>query len=110
MIVPNNLDINFNTIPVSRFWSDKSENELRMHKIHWYPAKFPPFLVSKSLQYAQENDMNINNISFGDRRIMIFQILKKKEKKAFGEFLYKSKYLEECDRIEGTLAAVGVHL
>lgn len=40
---------------------------------------------------------------------MIFPILKKKEKKAFGEFLYKSKYLEEYDRIEGILATVGVH-
>lgn len=63
MIIPNNLDINFNTIPVSPFWSDKSGGELKMHKIHWYPAKFPPFLVSKSLQYAQEKGVNINNIA-----------------------------------------------
>ena len=38
-----------------------------------------------------------------------FPVLKKKEEKAFGEFMSKRKCLEECDRIEGILAAEGGH-
>ena len=38
-----------------------------------------------------------------------FPVLKKKEKKAFGEFMSKRKCLEEYDRIEGILAAEGGH-
>jgi len=39
-----------------------------------------------------------------------FPVLKKKEMKAFGEFISKRKCLEEYDRIEGILAAKGEHL
>ena len=38
-----------------------------------------------------------------------FLVLKKKEKKAFGEFMSKRKCLEEYDRIEGILTAEGGH-
>jgi hypothetical protein len=38
-----------------------------------------------------------------------FPVLKKKEKKGFGEFMSKRKCLEEYDRIEGILAAEGEH-
>ena len=38
-----------------------------------------------------------------------FPVLKKKEKKAFGEFMSKRKCLEEYDRIEGILDAEGGH-
>ncbi len=38
-----------------------------------------------------------------------FPVLKKKEKKAFGEFMSKRKCLEEYDRIEGILAVEREH-
>lgn len=46
---------NFDDMPTDSFWETKYEKELRMHKIHAYPAKFPSFIVSKALEYAKKN-------------------------------------------------------
>lgn len=63
IITENNIDRNFNTIGVSNFWNYNDEKELRMHKIHAYPAKFPSLVISKSLQYARENNIRVNDVS-----------------------------------------------
>ena len=47
----DNLD--FATIPVDPFWNLGDDAEPKMHRIHAYPAKFPAFLASKSIDYAQ---------------------------------------------------------
>ena len=64
-ITPNNLyTTQFNKIREGRGWNTESSKELKMHKIHVYPAKFPSFLISKSLEYAERNGINVE--SMGD--------------------------------------------
>ncbi len=45
-------DINFSNLEISSFWSSSSSRELKMHKIHAYPAKFPAFLVGRAIEYS----------------------------------------------------------
>lgn len=47
------VDYNPSTISVDPFWNLGDEPELRIHRIHAYPAKFPAFITSKALQYAR---------------------------------------------------------
>lgn len=57
-----NIEIGFNRIEETATWNNENNEELKMHKIHVYPAKFPSFLISKSLEYAEQNGININSI------------------------------------------------
>lgn len=51
MITFKNIkDINFNETPVDPFWNTGSQRELKMHRIHAYPAKFPSFITTKALE------------------------------------------------------------
>jgi DNA modification methylase len=52
----------FNKIPHHISWDNATQKELGMHKIHMYPAKFPSFLISKSLEYARRKKIEINTI------------------------------------------------
>ncbi len=63
IITKDNINRNFNTIGVNSFWNKSDVPELKMHKIHSYPAKFPSLMVSKSLEYAKNNNVKINSIS-----------------------------------------------
>lgn len=62
-ITENNLNTNFNRLSVSKFWSNEINPELKMHKIHAYPAKFPSLVIAKSLSYAKKNNFKINKIA-----------------------------------------------
>ena len=53
---------NFNKIPHHTSWDNGTQKELGMHKIHMYPAKFPSFLISKSLKYAEQKKIEIKTI------------------------------------------------
>src|ERR1700680_5031849 len=45
------------------FWSNGSDSELRIHRIHAYPAKFPAFITTKALAYAQSNGVNVRRVA-----------------------------------------------
>lgn len=62
LVTRDNIGYNFNRIPSSKYWSNDSEQELKMHKIHSYPAKFPSFVISKSLEFAQTEGVQIRTI------------------------------------------------
>lgn len=49
--------INFESIPVDAFWNTGDGREMKMHRIHSYPAKFPAFITTKALAYANENSI-----------------------------------------------------
>lgn len=57
------IETNFVDIPISDFWSDASDKELDMHRIHAYPAKFPYFIVSKAIDYAHAHTSEIKCMS-----------------------------------------------
>lgn len=43
-------------------WNSQKIEDLRMHKIHVYPAKFPAFLIKKSLQHAARLGVTVDSI------------------------------------------------
>ena len=52
----NNLEqFDFNSVPVDMFWDEGDEKELKIHRIHAYPAKFPAFITTKALAYVEAN-------------------------------------------------------
>ncbi|MEM1002552.1 MAG: DNA methyltransferase [Bacteroidota bacterium] len=63
IITADNIDFNFDKIPVSDYWNDHPKKESKMHKIHAYPAKFPAFIVTKSLGYAKKKNVDVNSIA-----------------------------------------------
>jgi len=57
----SNLD--FDTIPIDSFWNTGDEKENKMHRIHSYPAKFPAFITTKALEFAQKNGVEVSLIA-----------------------------------------------
>ena len=57
LIIENNAVNNLDSVPVDSFWNTGEEKELKIHRIHSYPAKFPAFITTKALQYAQNNGL-----------------------------------------------------
>ena len=64
MIITNrNIGIDFDTIPIDAFWNTGEEKENKMHRIHSYPAKFPAFITTKALEYAELRGVEVNLIA-----------------------------------------------
>lgn len=58
-LVKKNLD----DIQISSFWTQNRADFSKLHNIHVYPAKFPAFLVNKSISYAKKNNVKIATIA-----------------------------------------------
>jgi DNA modification methylase len=64
MIKIENLEsTDFELIPVDPFWNIGDEPELKMHRIHSYPAKFPAFITSKAIKYTKEISKPVRSIA-----------------------------------------------
>lgn len=59
----SNIDQYFSSVPFSKFWSDEASPEIKMHKIHAYPAKFPSLLVEKSLEFAKRKEVQVSKMA-----------------------------------------------
>ena len=59
----NFLNVDFDSIPLGTYWYVGGEREWNMHRIHSYPAKFPAFITTKAIQYAQSIGVNINVVA-----------------------------------------------
>lgn len=53
----------FQQLQENRFWSTGSGGELKLHRIHAYPAKFPAFIPTKALQFAQEQGLKVRRVA-----------------------------------------------
>jgi len=53
----------FDSVPVDSFWNTEEAKELKMHRIHAYPAKFPAFITTKALVFAQQNGVEISRVA-----------------------------------------------
>ncbi|MGI0134842.1 MAG: class I SAM-dependent methyltransferase [Candidatus Micrarchaeaceae archaeon] len=54
---------NFPQLKEDRFWSKGGDRELKLHRIHAYPAKFPAFIPTKALQFAQEEGVKVDRVA-----------------------------------------------
>ena len=55
--------IDFDSIPVDPFWNTGANKEHAMHRIHAYPAKFPAFITTKALKFAEESGLNVQSMA-----------------------------------------------
>jgi len=63
-ISSKNIDrLKLDSIKFSKFWSGDKKKELKMHNIHAYPAKFPSFVVTRSIKYAKHRNKKVKVIA-----------------------------------------------
>jgi methylase of polypeptide subunit release factors len=49
----------FHGMKENTYWRSGRDAELRVHRIHAYPAKFPAFIPTKALQFAEEEGLKV---------------------------------------------------
>ncbi len=59
---------NYNTadldnLPINDSWDGKNVHENLMHRIHAYPAKFPAFITTKAIEYAEAHDVKVDTVA-----------------------------------------------
>jgi len=47
----------------NRYWSTSREGELKLHRIHAYPAKFPAFIPTKALHFAESEGTKVRRVA-----------------------------------------------
>lgn len=55
--------IDFSKIDESTFWNSSNTEELKIHKIHAYPAKFPSLIARKAFEYAKKKKIKLESVS-----------------------------------------------
>jgi hypothetical protein len=53
----------FSDIKENSSWNLRSERELTLHRIHAYPAKFPAFIATNALAYAESEGIEVDAIA-----------------------------------------------
>jgi len=54
---------NFAQIQENAFWNNSEAKELKRHKIHAYPAKFPAFITTKALDFAEQEGLKVRRVA-----------------------------------------------
>lgn len=52
----------FDKVPIDPYWNVSGEQELKMHRIHSYPAKFPAFIATKAMELAKKSNLNVKTV------------------------------------------------
>jgi methylase of polypeptide subunit release factors len=55
--------IDFINIDEEPFWNKVDTPEIRMHKIHVYPAKFPSLIAKKAFEYAEAKHLHLETVA-----------------------------------------------
>jgi methylase of polypeptide subunit release factors len=53
----------FEKVKIDKRWNFPQEKELKIHQIHAYPAKFPAFVTTKAIEYAEAAKITVNTIA-----------------------------------------------
>lgn len=61
--VENSQQFDFESVPIDPFWNTGDEKELKMHRIHSYPAKFPSFITTKALEFARKENKRVRSVA-----------------------------------------------
>lgn len=64
MQVENNLvALNLDTLPIEELWNNNTDKPAKIHNIHSYPAKFPSFITTEAIKYAQKKGIKLKKIA-----------------------------------------------
>ena len=55
--------IDLDNLPINNDWDGRDVSENLMHRIHAYPAKFPAFITTKAIQYAESKDVHVDTVA-----------------------------------------------
>lgn len=55
--------IELDILPINESWDGRDVHENLMHRIHAYPAKFPAFITTKAIQFAESLDIKVNTVA-----------------------------------------------
>ena len=61
--INNYSTISLDTLPINDSWDGRDVHENLMHRIHAYPAKFPAFITTKAIQYAESQNINVETVA-----------------------------------------------
>lgn len=57
------LQFNIDNVQNNSYWDLGEKEDLRIHSIHTYPAKFPAFIAIKAKEYAEREGIQIKKVS-----------------------------------------------
>ena len=55
--------VDLDTLPINSDWDGRGVSENLMHRIHAYPAKFPAFITTKAIQYAESKAIHVETVA-----------------------------------------------
>lgn len=55
--------IDLDNLPINDDWNQGDVTENLMHRIHAYPAKFPAFITTKAIQYAEYKQISVETVA-----------------------------------------------
>jgi len=61
--IVNPFRFDIDSVPVDPCWNTGCETEMKMHRIHAYPAKFPAFITTKALQFAHTEYIDVCHVA-----------------------------------------------
>lgn len=59
----NYLTVDLDNLPINNDWDGRDVSENLMHRIHAYPAKFPAFITTKAIQYAESKAIHVDTVA-----------------------------------------------
>lgn len=59
----NYTTVDLDTLPINNDWDGRDVSENLMHRIHAYPAKFPAFITTKAIQYAESKSVHVGTVA-----------------------------------------------
>ncbi len=55
--------VDIDSLPINEEWDGRNVQENLMHRIHAYPAKFPAFITTKAIEYAESQNVAIGTVA-----------------------------------------------
>ena len=65
----NYSSVELDNLPINSDWDGRDVSENLMHRIHAYPAKFPAFITTKAIQYAESKAVQVDTVADTIRRL-----------------------------------------
>ena len=59
----NYSSVDLDNLPINNDWDGRDVSENLMHRIHAYPAKFPAFITTKAIQFAESKAVHVETVA-----------------------------------------------
>lgn len=59
----NYFSVDLDNLPINTEWDGRDVSENLMHRIHAYPARFPAFITTKAIKYAESKGVHVDTVA-----------------------------------------------